>query len=102
MYLQGVLWGPQHLSLGVWGWGNQPAHQLIVKQASQRLRLIQAFATKHPLAPQGLTCRPRLLPLPDSAQPPAQALQSMEARWVASIHVDSAGTTRLRSDQLDS
>ena len=27
LYLQGRLWGPHHLSLGVWGWGSQPAHQ---------------------------------------------------------------------------
>jgi len=49
LYLQGQLWGPHHLSLGVWGWGSQPAHQLVVKQAGQRLRLIRSFATKHPL-----------------------------------------------------
>ena len=42
LYSQGQLWGPNHLSMGVWGWGQQPAHQLIVRQASQRLRLIQA------------------------------------------------------------
>ena len=42
LYSQGQLWGPNHLSLGVWGWGQQLAHQLIVRQASQRLRLIQA------------------------------------------------------------
>ncbi len=29
MYLQGQLWGPHHLSFGVWGWGSQPAHQLV-------------------------------------------------------------------------
>ena len=102
LYLQGDLWGPQHLSLGVWGWGSQPAHQLVVKQASQRLRLIQAFAGKHPLAPKGLICRPRLLPLPQSGQSPAQALQAMEARWVASMQAAPAGTARPRSDQPDS
>ena len=36
LYSQGQLWGPTHLSLGVWGWGQQLAHQLIVRQASQR------------------------------------------------------------------
>ena len=102
LYLQGGLWGPQHLSLGVWGWGNQPAHQLVVKQASQRLRLIQAFASKHPLASKGLTCRPRLMPLPQSQQSPAQALQAMEARWVASMQAGRAGAARLRSDEPDS
>ena len=40
LYSQGPLWGPAHLSLGVWGWGQQPAHQLVVCEASQRLRLI--------------------------------------------------------------
>jgi len=49
LYLQGRLWGPHHLSLGVWGWGSQPAHQLVVRQAGQRLRLIRSFATKHPM-----------------------------------------------------
>ncbi|KAL3148211.1 hypothetical protein ABBQ38_008609 [Trebouxia sp. C0009 RCD-2024] len=39
---QRPLYGPDHLSLGVWGWGQQPGHQLVVRQASQRLRLIQA------------------------------------------------------------
>ena len=35
LYLQGKLWSPHHLpaSLGVWGWGSQPAY-------GQRLRLI--------------------------------------------------------------
>ena len=28
LYSQGQLWGPNHLSIGVWGWGQQPAHQL--------------------------------------------------------------------------
>ncbi|DBA89799.1 TPA: hypothetical protein ACH3X2_004670 [Trebouxia sp. C0005] len=50
LYLQGPLWGQHHLSLGVWGWSSQPAHQLVVKQAGLRLRLIRSFATKHPLA----------------------------------------------------
>ena len=86
----------------MWGWGGQPAHQLVVKQASRRLRLIQAFAAKHPLAPKGLTCRPRLLPLPQSEQSPDQALQTMEASWLASVHANLTGTTRLRADQPDS
>ncbi len=80
LYLQGQLWGPHHLSLGVLGWGSQPAHQLVVRQAGQRLRLIRSFATKHPLAPSGLTCRPRLLPLPasesNSAEKAGQAADS--------------------------
>ena len=63
LYSQGQLWGPDHLSLGVWGWGKQPAHQLVVREASQRLRLIQA--QRHDvLAPGTLVYRPRLLPLP--------------------------------------
>ncbi|KAL3136563.1 hypothetical protein ABBQ38_005809 [Trebouxia sp. C0009 RCD-2024] len=41
VYSQGHLWGPNHLSLGVWGWG-QPGYQLVVRQASQRLRPLQA------------------------------------------------------------
>ena len=43
LYLQGQLWGPHHLSLGVWGRGGQPAHQLVVRQAGQRLQLIRSF-----------------------------------------------------------
>ena len=62
---------------------SQPAHQLVVRQAGQRLRLIRSFATKHPLGPSGLTCRPRLLPLPTSEQSVPETLQAMEDRWVA-------------------
>ena len=83
LYLQDQLWDPHHLSLGVWGWGSQPAHQLVVRQAGLRLRLIRCFATKHPLAPSGLTCRPRLLPMPTSGQSVDETLQAMELRWVA-------------------
>ena len=101
LYLQGQLWGPHHLSLGVWGWGSQPAHQLVVRQAGLRLRLIRSFATKqtkHPLAPSGLTCRPRLLPMPTSGQSVAETLQAMELRWVASMQPSSRGTARLSSE----
>ena len=55
LFTQGPFWGPHHLSLGVWGWGQQPAHQLVVRQVSQRLRLIKAFGGKHPLATSGRT-----------------------------------------------
>lgn len=102
LFAQGHLYGPHHLSLGVWGWGQQPAHQLVVRQASLRLRLIQAFAKRHPIAPIGLTCRPRLMPLPGSDHSPAQVLQAMESRWVAAMQANPAGTTRLRSDVPDS
>ncbi|KAA6410082.1 MAG: hypothetical protein FRX49_13839, partial [Trebouxia sp. A1-2] len=98
LYLQGPLWGQHHLSLGVWGWGSQPAHQLVVKQAGLRLRLIRSFATKHPLAPGGLTCRPRLLPMPASGQSVVETLQAIEARWVASMQPSSRGTARLSSE----
>ncbi|DBA88634.1 TPA: hypothetical protein ACH3X2_000275 [Trebouxia sp. C0005] len=74
LYLQGQLWGPHHLSLGVWGWGTQPAHQLVVKQAGQRF-----------------------LPLPDSQQSEAETLQAMEAKWVASMQASSHSTPRLSS-----
>ncbi len=102
LYLQGQLWSPHHLSLGVWGWGSQPAHQLVVRQAGQRLRLIRSFATKHPLAPSGLTCRPRLLPLPASEQSVAETLHAMEVKWVASMRASSRGTARLSSEMSDS
>ena len=98
LYLQGQLWGPHHLSLGVWGWGSQPAHQLVVRQAGLRLRLIRSFATKHPLAPSGLTCRPRVLPMPTSGQSVAETLQAMELRWVGSMQPNSRGTARLSSE----
>ena len=79
LYSQGQLWGPNHLSMGVWGWGQQPAHQLEVRQASQRLRLIQA--QKHGiLTPGASVCRPRLLPLPGSNQTSAQVLQELESK----------------------
>ncbi len=80
LYLQSQLWGPHHLSLGVWGWGGQPAHQLVVRQAGQRLRLIKSFATKHPLAFRGLTCRPSLLSLRTSEQSAAETLKAMEVK----------------------
>jgi hypothetical protein len=43
------------------------------------LRLIRSFATKHPLAPSGLTCRPRLLPMPTSGQSVAETLKARRA-----------------------
>ena len=101
-YSQGKLWGAQHLSLRVWGFGGQPAHQLVVKQASQRLRLIQAFARGPSAATAGLTCKPRFMPVPGSDQTPSQLLESTEARWAAAVHSSAAGTTRLRSDTPDS
>ena len=98
---QGQLWGPNHLSMGVWGWGQQPAHQLIVRQASQRLRLIQA--QKHGiLTPGASVCRPRLLPLPGSDQTSAQVLQGLESRWTASLQASPSGRDRLSSDLPDS
>ena len=60
--------------------------------------LIRSFATKHPLASSGLTCRPRLLPMPTSGQSVAEALQAMELRWVASMQPRSRGTARLSSE----
>ena len=101
LYSQGQLWGPNHLSMGVWGWGQQPAHQLIVRQASQRLRLIQA--QKHGiLSPGALMYRPRLLPLPGSNQTSAQVLQELESKWTASMQASPASRVRLSSDLPDS
>ncbi|KAL3150209.1 hypothetical protein ABBQ32_000068 [Trebouxia sp. C0010 RCD-2024] len=101
MCWEGRLWGPEHLSWGVWGWGQQPAHQLVVRQASQRLRLIQA--RKHGiLAPGALTCEPRLLPSLGSVLTPTQVLQALESRWTASMQASSAGRARLSSDVPDS
>ncbi|DBA84921.1 TPA: hypothetical protein ACH3X1_005932 [Trebouxia sp. C0004] len=100
LYSQGQLWGPKHLSVGVWGWGRQPAHQLIVRQASQRLRLIQA--QQHGiLTPGALVCRPRFLPLPGSDQSSAQVWQELESRWTASMQASPASRTRPSSDLLD-
>ena len=86
----------------MWGWGQQPAHQLVVRQVSQRLRLIKAFGGKHPLATSGLTCPPRVLPRLGSVHTPTQALQEMESRWTASIQADPTGRVRRRSDIPDS
>ena len=96
--LQGQLWGPHHLSLGVWGWNSQSAHQLVVRQAGLRLRLIRCFATKHPLPPSGLTCRPPPLPMPTSGRSVDETLQAMELRWVASMQASFRGTARLSSE----
>ncbi len=67
-------------------------------KAGLRLRLIRSFATKHPLATSGLTCRPRLLPVPTSGRAVAETLQAMELRWVASMQPSSRGTARLSSE----
>ena len=67
----------------------------MVRQAGLRLRLIRSFATKHPMAPSGLTCRPCLLPMPTSGQSVAETLQAMELRWVVSMQPNSRGTARL-------
>ncbi|KAL3135916.1 hypothetical protein ABBQ32_007468 [Trebouxia sp. C0010 RCD-2024] len=102
LYSQGRLWGPEHLSWGVWGWGQQPAHQLFFFFFfffffGQRLRLIQA--RKHGiLAPGALTCQPRLLPSLGSVLTPTQVLQALESRWTASMQASSAGRARLSSD----
>ncbi|KAL3148224.1 hypothetical protein ABBQ38_013698 [Trebouxia sp. C0009 RCD-2024] len=94
---KGPLYGPDHLSLGVWGRGQQPGHQLVVRQASQRLRLIQA--RKHGiLAPGSLTCQPRLLPSLGSDLTPAEVLQALESRWTASMQASPASRARLSSD----
>ena len=101
LYSQGQLWGPNHLSIGVWGWGQQPAHQLIVRQANQRLRLIQA--QKHGILSSGaLVYRPRLLPLPGSNQTSAQALQGLESKGTASMQASPASRVCLSSDLPDS
>ncbi|KAL3158609.1 hypothetical protein ABBQ38_010419 [Trebouxia sp. C0009 RCD-2024] len=97
LYSQGPLYGPDHLSLGVWGWGQQPGHQLVVRQASQRLRLIQA--RKHGiLAPGTLTCQPRLLPSLGSDLTPTEVLQALKSRWTASMQASPASRARLSSD----
>ena len=57
-----------------------------------------SFATNHTKAPSGLTCRPRLLPMPTSGQSVAETLQAMKLRWVASTQPDCRGTARLRSE----
>ncbi|KAL3158384.1 hypothetical protein ABBQ38_010622 [Trebouxia sp. C0009 RCD-2024] len=44
LYSQGPLYGPDHLSLGVWGWGQQPGHQLVVAKAGTNLVVLR-FAT---------------------------------------------------------
>ncbi|DBA88494.1 TPA: hypothetical protein ACH3X2_004977 [Trebouxia sp. C0005] len=72
--------------------------RLLQRSAGLRLRLIRSFATKHPLAPGGLTCRPRLLPMPASGQSVAETLQAIEVRWVASMQPSSRGTARLSSE----
>ena len=79
-HLQGQVWGPLHLSLGLWGRAIQPAQRLVVRQAGQPLLLNRSSATQHPLASSVLTCRPCLLPLPTSGQSVVETLQTMEVR----------------------
>ncbi|KAA6430031.1 MAG: hypothetical protein FRX49_00462 [Trebouxia sp. A1-2] len=71
---------------------------LRTSQAVLRLRLTRSFATKHPLAPGSLTCRPRLLPMPTSGQSVTETLQAIEVRWVATMQPSSRGTARLSSE----
>ena len=86
LFTQGPLWGPHHLPLGVWGWGQQPAHQLVVRQVNQRLRLIKAFGGKHPLATSGLTCPLRVLPRLGSVHTPTQALLDLSVMaWLLCV-----------------
>jgi len=76
----------------------QPASSSVGGQRSGlTLTAHQVFATKHPLAPSGLTCRPRLLPMPTSGRSVDETLQAMELRWVASMQPSSRGTARLSS-----
>ncbi len=80
-----------------WGVGvGQPACSSVGGQT--RLRIIRCFATKHPLALNGLTCRPRLLPMPTSGQKVDGTLQVKELRWVAAMQPSSRGTARLSSE----
>ena len=75
--------------------------KLVVRQASQRLRLIQA--QKHGiLTPGASVYRPRLLPLPGSDQTSAQVLQELESRWTASLQASPSGRDCLSSDLPDS
>ena len=75
----------------------QPANQLVVRHASQRLGLIEAFGGKPQWQHCGLTCRPRVL----SGQNSTQAVQEVESRWTASMQADPAGRGRRRSDIPD-
>jgi hypothetical protein len=46
--LQGLLWGPHHLSLGVWGWGSQP----IIWWSDKRAYANQVFCHQAPIGPE--------------------------------------------------
>ena len=89
------------LPLRQWPQREAEAGGIVCNLTVWTLDLIQAFASRHPVSPQGLTCRPRLLPQPGSHQTPAQVLQLMEARWVSSLQSSSQGTVRPRSDEPD-
>ncbi len=56
------------------------------------------LATKHPMASSGLTCRPRLLPMPTPGEAADETLQAMELRWVAAMQPSSRGTACLSSE----
>ncbi len=83
-----------------WGVGlGQSASSSVGGQTSgPTLTAYQVFATKHSMAPSGLTCRSRLLPIPTLGRSVAETLQAIELRWVLSMQPSSRGTARLSSE----
>ena len=85
LYLQGRLWGPHHLSLGVVGLGQSASP---ISWWSDKLA--NAHGSSGLLLPSIHWLRAvRLFPLPTSKQSAAETLQAMEVRWVASIQASS-------------
>ena len=88
-----------------WGVGlGQSASPLAGGQTSgPTLTAHYVFCHQAPIGPpSGLTCRPRLLPLPASEQSVAETLHAMEVKWIASMRASSRGTAPLNSEISDS
>ena len=101
LYSQGQLWGPNHLSIGVWGWGQQPAHQLIVRQANQRLRLIQSPKAWYPES-WGVSLSPSPVALaglkPDLSSGPARV--GIQGDSLHASQPSQQGSSQLRPTRL--
>ncbi len=82
-----------------WGVGvGQPANSSISGQTSGPTLTAHQVFCHQALAPSGLTCRPRLLPMLTSGRSVDETLQAMQLRWAAAMQPSSRGTSRLSSE----
>lgn len=99
-YYRGILYSSAHVDPTLWGWGQQPAHQWVVRDMAARIRILN-FRQAKPEQQQP-TLRPRLLVDP-LATPGTTGLAFEEGKWLralacgqrphASQEEDSAATT---------